>query len=63
MHRLRTRYGKEEAIKKYWGEEAGPTELLVLLFLYFSAYLTGAGALLDRLKPPGKTVPLISQTT
>ena len=60
MHRLRTRYGKEEAIKKYWEEEAGPTELLVLMFLYFSAYLTGVGALLDRLNPPDKTVPLIT---
>ena len=54
----------EEAIEKYWMEEAGLTELLVLMFLYFSAYLTqGVGALLDRLKPPDKTVPLISQTT
>ena len=61
MHRLRTRYGKEEAIKKYWVEEAGPTELLVLMFLYFSAYLTGVGELLDRLNPPDKTVlPLIT---
>ena len=60
MHRLRTRYGKEDAIKKYWSEEAGPTELLVLMFLYFSAYLTGVGALLDRLNPPDKTVPLIT---
>ena len=61
MHRLRTRYGKKEAIKKYWEEEAGPTELLVLMFLYFSAYLTGVGELLDRLNPPDKTVlPLIT---
>ena len=61
MHRPRTRYGKEKAIKKYWADEAGPTELLILMFLYFSAYLTGVGALLDRLNPPDKTVlPLIT---
>ena len=50
----------EVAIEKYWREEAGLTELLVLMFFYFSAYLTGVGALLDRLKPPDKTVPLIT---
>ena len=39
----------EVAIEKYWREEAGLTELLVLMFFYFSAYLTGIGALLERL--------------
>ena len=58
---MHIRYGKKEATMKYWQEEAGPTELLVLMFLYFSAYLTGVGELLDRLNPPDKTVlPLIT---
>ena len=43
------RYGVGlETIKKY-KIEAAKTELLVLIFLYFSAYLTGIAALLERL--------------
>ena len=60
----RTRYGDEriagehggsfygdsgkKAVQNYW-KEAAQTELLALIFLYFSAYLTGVGALLERL--------------
>ena len=38
----------KKAVQNYW-KEAAQTELLVLIFLYFSAYLTGVGALLERL--------------
>ena len=31
-----------------------------MIFLYFSAYLTGIGALLERLNPPDVTTPLIA---
>ena len=44
------RYGKNynKAVEKYW-KEAAETEVTGLLFFYFSAYLTGIGALLERL--------------
>ena len=50
----RTRYGKDKAVEKYW-EEAGLTEGLVLVFVYFSAYLTGVGAVLERMAPDSRT--------
>ena len=64
-----TRYGDTEeswddvnklksAIKNYW-KGATQTEGLVLIFLYFAAYLTGIGALLDRLRSPSDdAIPL-----
>ena len=63
-----TRYGDTEeekvhseltvvksATKNYW-KDATQTEGLVLIFLYFAAYLTGIGALLDRLRSPSDDV-------
>ena len=41
----------KSAIKNYW-KGATQTEGLILIFLYFAAYLTGIGALLDRLRSP-----------
>ena len=65
-----TRYGDTEeqvgnyhrilksAAKNYW-KDATKTEGLVLIFLYFAAYLTGVGALLDRLRSPSDdAIPL-----
>ena len=44
--------------KNYW-QGATQTEGLVLIFLYFAAYLTGIGALLERLSPPSDdAIPL-----
>ena len=43
------------ASKNYW-KGAALTESLVLIFLYFAAYLTGVGALLERLSPSDDTV-------
>ena len=48
----------KSAIKNYW-KGATQTEGLVLIFLYFAAYLTGIGALLDRLRSPSDdAIPL-----
>ena len=48
----------KSANKNYW-KGATQTEGLVLIFLYFAAYLTGIGALLDRLRSPSDdAIPL-----
>ena len=47
----------DKAPKKYW-KNATQTEGLVLIFLYFAAYLTGIGALLERLRPSDDAIPL-----
>lgn len=48
----------DKAPAKYW-KDATQTEGLVLIFLYFAAYLTGIGALLDRLRSPSDdAIPL-----
>ena len=47
----------KSAIKNYW-KGSNQTEGLVLIFLYFAAYLTGIGALLEHLSPSDDAIPL-----